>query len=172
MPLTAIVAQAENGAIGCGNALLWHLPKDMARFREVTRGRPVLMGRNTWMSLPDKYRPLPGRENNVLSHLYGQPDPALDPYAGRVRVYGELGSALQDLELRHRGEEVMVMGGARLYEATLHRVTRLHLTTVHESPDGDAFFPELNRGEWNLRFLEQGVDNGHLFTYEILERKA
>jgi len=132
MNVTLIAAVARDGGIGRDNELLARLPADMARFKALTLGHAVLMGRKTWDSLPPKFRPLPGRRNIVLSR---QPGLALDG----AEVFADLDAALTacgDLE------EVFVIGGAQVYAAALPRADRLELTELDaEFPGADAFFP-------------------------------
>ena len=136
--LSLIAAVARNRAIGKDNQLLWHLPEDMKHFRETTRGKPVVMGRKTWESLPEKFRPLPGRQNIVVSR-----DPAYKAHGADLA-----GSLEGALALAGGAEEVFVIGGEQLYRAALPFADRLYLTEVELEPEADAFFPELNPAVW------------------------
>ena len=136
--LSLIAAVARNRAIGKDNQLLWHLPEDMKHFRETTRGKPVIMGRKTWESLPEKFRPLPGRQNIVVSR-----DPAYKAHGADLA-----GSLEGALALAGGAEEVFVIGGEQLYRAALPFADRLYLTEVELEPEADAFFPELNPAVW------------------------
>ena len=136
--LSLIAAVARNRAIGKDNQLLWHLPEDMKHFRETTRGKPVVMGRKTWESLPEKFRPLPGRQNIVVSR-----DPAYKAHGADLA-----GSLEGALALAGGAEEVFVIGGEQLYRAALPFADRLYLTEVELEPAADAFFPELNPAVW------------------------
>ena len=136
--LSLIAAVARNLAIGKDNQLLWHLPEDMRHFRETTRGKPVIMGRKTWESLPDAFRPLPGRQNIVVS---------------RTAAYAAPGAAVVtslDAALALTGEatETFVIGGEQLYRAALAQADRLYLTEVDCTPDADAFFPAIDAATW------------------------
>ncbi|QTE30600.1 dihydrofolate reductase [Pengzhenrongella sicca] len=123
--------------IGAGGALPWHLPADLAHFRALTTGRPVLMGRLTWESLPARFRPLPGRTNLVLSRRPGFEAP------GAV-VVPDLGAALA---LADDGAgEVWIIGGAQLYAATIDRAHRLEVTEIDLDLDGDARAPAIGAG--------------------------
>ncbi|HKG49799.1 MAG TPA: dihydrofolate reductase [Actinomycetales bacterium] len=125
-------AQDEGGVIGRDGALPWHLPEDLAHFRALTRGATVVMGRATWESLPDRFRPLPGRRNVVLSR---QPD-----YVAKgADVHASLESALRDV----RGL-VWVIGGAQVYAQAQPLADRLVVTEVALRVDGDAFAPPLD----------------------------
>ncbi len=132
--LTLIVAHARNRVIGKDHAMPWHLSADLKRFRRITTGRPVVMGRRTFETLA---RPLPERRNIVLSR-----DPAYTA-AGCEVVHG-----LDELHALLGDEECMVIGGAEVYRQCLPLCRRIHLTLVQAEPDGDVFFPELDKGEW------------------------
>jgi dihydrofolate reductase len=128
-----IAAVARNGVIGRGNALLWKLPEDMKHFRRVTAGHAVLMGRKTWDSLPERFRPLPGRRNVVLTR-----QPAWQ--AEGAQAMPSLPAALEALA---GAERVFVIGGAEIYAAALPMADELILTELHRDYDGDAHFPSL-----------------------------
>ena len=135
--LTLIAAVGRNRAIGRDNRLLWKLPEDMQRFKALTLGHVVLMGRKTWESLPEKFRPLPGRHNIVLSRE------TYDQLSGAV-VAHTLGDAIAAAGDR----KIFVIGGAEVYEQALLEADRLELTEVDDDPHGDAFFPEVDQHRW------------------------
>ncbi len=128
-----IAAVARNGVIGRDNSLPWHLPEDMKHFRRVTAGHAVLMGRKTWESLPERFRPLPGRRNVVLSRQAGWQAPGAETAAS-------LPAALQVLS---GADRVFVIGGAELYAVALPMADGLILTEVQQAYEGDARFPSL-----------------------------
>lgn len=134
MRVSLLAAVARGGVIGRDGTLPWRLPEDMQRFRELTMGHPVLMGRRTWDSLPDRYRPLPGRRNVVLTR-----DPSWDA-VGAERA----GSVDEALTLLADAPQVFVIGGADVYAATLPFADELLLTEIELSVDGDAFFPDVD----------------------------
>jgi dihydrofolate reductase len=136
--LSLIAAVARNRVIGQDNRLLWHLPDDMRYFRETTRGRPVLMGRRTWESLPEKFRPLPGRLNVILSRNPGYSTPGAILADSLARAIEKAGS----------DDESFVIGGAELYRQALPLAERLYLTEIAAEFSGDAYFPEIRRDEW------------------------
>ncbi len=154
-----IAAVGRNGEIGRDNALLWRLPEDMAYFKQTTLGRPVIMGRKTWESLPERFRPLPGRLNVVVS---------------RNRDYAAPGATLcHSLEeaLAAAGSgEVFVMGGAELYTLALPRAHRLYLTRVEDAPAADAFFPAVPAGEWQETRRQAGTGSEPAYAFTLLER--
>jgi dihydrofolate reductase len=159
--LSIIAAVARNGVIGKDNQLLWHLPEDMRHFRETTRGKPVIMGRNTWESLPDAFRPLPGRHNIVISR-----NPAYQP-AGAT-----LASTLEDAILKAGdAEEVFVIGGAELYRQALPIADRLYLTEIDQDYEGDAFFPDIPKTCWERVSRKAMIDSsGAAFVFALYRR--
>ena len=162
-----IAAMARNRVIGRDNRLPWHLPEDLKYFRSMTWGKPIIMGRKTFESLG---RPLPGRTNIVVS---GQSDLEL---AG-ARVTPSLDAALE-LAAAQAGldgvDEIMVIGGATIYEQLIGRADRLYLTRVDAEPQGDAWFPQFNERQWRLveeRVVSEG--DGHpSHSYQVLDRLA
>lgn len=137
MRVTLIAGVARNGTIGRDNALLWSLPEDMKHFRATTMGAPVVMGRKTWASLPERFRPLPGRHNIVLSRQPGFEAPGASVVAG-------LDEALA-LARRGGAPRVFVIGGAQIYREALPRADELLLTEIERDYDGDAHFPPFGR---------------------------
>ncbi|PFG33518.1 dihydrofolate reductase [Sanguibacter antarcticus] len=137
--LGLVWAQAKDGAIGAAGALPWHLPEDLAHFRRTTAGAPVIMGRATWESLPERFRPLPGRANIVLSR---QPD-----YAARgAHLVGGLDEALVVASQDPDVERAWVIGGAQVYAAAIERADLLVVTYVDVQVEGDAFAPPVGPG--------------------------
>lgn len=133
--LVLVAAMGRNRELGAGNALLWHLPEDMAHFKAVTLGKPVLMGRKTWDSLPARFRPLPGRRNLVLTR-----GPAIEG-AETVR------SVEQALALCAAEPELCVIGGAELYALALPLARRAEITEIDaDYPQADCHLPLLGAG--------------------------
>ncbi|MGY0236735.1 dihydrofolate reductase [Longispora urticae] len=132
MTLGLIWAQAANGVIGRDNALPWHLPEDMKHFRTLTAGATMIMGRRTWDSLPERFRPLPGRRNLVLTR---QPDWS----APGAEVFGSLADALDAVT-----GDVWVMGGAAVYAEALPFADRVEVTELRESFEGDVYAPAVD----------------------------
>jgi dihydrofolate reductase len=159
MKLTAVVAASDNDVIGRGNALPWHLPADLAHFRRLTLGKPVLMGRRTHEAIG---RPLPGRRNLVLSRSGFR--------APGVETVASLDAAI---ELVAGEPELMIVGGAQLYRQALPLIDTIHLTRVHCSLEGDAHLPELDSGEWREVAREARAadgNNAHAMTFITLQR--
>lgn len=130
--ITLVVATAQNGCIGINNDMPWHIPEDFAFFKTYTSGKPVVMGRKTWESLPKK--PLPNRRNIVISGN-------ADYVATGAEVVGSLQAALA---LCGDAEETIIMGGAQIYAQALPLATDLRVTEVNLHIDGDAFFPTID----------------------------
>ncbi len=133
--LSIIAAVADNGVIGIDNRLPWRLPADLAHFKRLTLGKPILMGRRTWESLPGL---LPHRTHVVISRNPG------------YRAEGGLVVHSLEQAIAQFGDvdELMLIGGAQLYAQALPLAARLYLTEVHAEPEGDAFFPAFDRGDW------------------------
>jgi dihydrofolate reductase len=164
--LTLILAIAKNNVIGANGGLPWRLSSDMARFKAATMGKPVLMGRNTWESLPKK--PLLGRANLVLSR-----DPNFKAEGGWS--YTSLDAALaaaRAMAAEDGAEEVCVIGGAQIYEATLPLANRIVLTEVNLAPEGDARLT-LDLAGWreiSSEHVARGPGDDADFTVRVLER--
>ncbi len=157
--LSIIVAIAQNGAIGKNNDLLWHLSDDLKRFKKLTTGHPVVMGRKTWDSLPK--RPLPGRQNIVMTN---NPDFSAEG-ATVVHSVNGLFKALKDCD-----DEVFVMGGAAIYKALLPFCNRLYVTEVYRDYDADVYFPTIDLSTFTL--VRQSVrlhDDASCLDYAYLE---
>lgn len=134
--LALICAVARNGTIGHDNRLLWHLPEDMRHFRATTMGCPVIMGRKTWDSVPERFRPLPGRQNIVVTRQAQWSAPG-------AQVVHTLDDALA---AAGEAPRVFVIGGGQLYTAALPRVDELVLTEIDADFDGETRFPAWDRG--------------------------
>ena len=140
MEIVFVVAIAENGVIGAGNAMPWRLKSDMARFKALTIGKPVIMGRKTFESLP---RPLPGRTNIVITR-----DPAYRAAGAVVTTSAVDAEAIARGDaLRRSVTEIAVIGGAEIYRQWFGRADRLEITEVHARPDGDTHFG-IDKAEW------------------------
>jgi dihydrofolate reductase len=159
--ISIIVAIAENFAIGKNNGLLFHLPNGLKRFRQITTGHPLIMGRNTLLSLP-KW-PLPNRRNIVITD---KPD---DVFPGCEIVF----SAGEAVKLVESETEAFVIGGGSVYRQFYPLANRLYLTLVKKSFDADIFFPEIDYSQWNEISHEEHFDekNQFVYTYLNLERK-
>lgn len=156
--ISIVVAIAENGAIGYKNDLLWHLPADLKRFKEMTTGHSIIMGSRTFRSLPKGA--LPNRRNIVLSRT--QQDFPGAEWAASPEVA---------LELVGEETEAFVIGGAQVYEQMLPYTDKIYLTRVHaDFPEADTFFPELDMSEWvELSRTEYPTDEKNRYATTLLE---
>ncbi|MEM7327909.1 MAG: dihydrofolate reductase [Pseudomonadota bacterium] len=167
--LCLIVARAKNGVIGKDNDLPWRLSDDLKHFKTVTKGCPIIMGRKTWESLPR--RPLPGRDNIVLSRdgQYSAP---------QARVFTSTRAAVETARALARAagrSEFFVTGGSAVYAATLPSADRLYVTEVDTVMEGDAAFPEFDEAEFTeteSRRMTANEKNQFDFTIRILDRLA
>ena len=162
MTLGLIVAVAENGVIGRDGRLPWKLSSDLSYFKSVTMGKPIIMGRKTFDSIG---RPLPGRSNLVISR-----NPVFS--AKGVAVFDSLKAAVIHAETL-TDDDVMVIGGAGLYEAALTMAGRIYLTEVHAVVAGDVTFPAFERGEWVETSRERfsaGNNDDHDHSFVVLDR--
>lgn len=149
MEIGLIYARAANGTIGKDGTMPWHLPEDLAHFKRLTNGCPVVMGRKTWDSLPERFRPLPGRRNIVITR---QPD----WHEKGVQRASSLRDALQMCE---QDATVWVMGGAQIYAQALPLADRVEVTEIAQDFEGDAFAPMLGP-EWLQAAREDHVGAG------------
>lgn len=159
--VTLIVAVADSGSIGRDNALPWHLPDDLRRFKRVTLGKPVVMGRKTYESIG---KPLPGRQNIVVTR---------DANYRREGVT-VVHDPVEALQVSGEAPEIMVIGGAELFRSCLPRAGRVHLTRVHGDIPGDVHWPALDGREWRLVGSEaHPADDRHAYamTFEVWERR-
>ncbi|MGI9605606.1 MAG: dihydrofolate reductase [Acidimicrobiales bacterium] len=161
--LTLIWAMTENGVIGDQGDLPWHLPDDLKHFKLLTSGRPVIMGRTTWESLP--VQPLPGRRNIVLT---SNPDYE----AEGAEVVHSLEHALSRLE---HEEQACVIGGASVYAQAMDRADRLEVTIIHTELEGDTTMPSVDPARWTLIAADaHAADDRHdwPFTFQTWERSS
>ena len=167
MTIALIVAASQNNVIGRNNQLPWHLPGDLQYFKTMTLGKPVIMGRKTFESIG---KPLPGRDNIVISRQTNYT-------ADGIKVVSSLEQAIalgQSINLINGIEEVMVIGGAQIYEKSLDLADRVYLTRVHRKVEGDAYFPALDSQLWHEIAREDIAakePNPFDFSYLVLERR-
>jgi dihydrofolate reductase len=136
--LSLVLARATNGVIGKRNALPWHLPEDLAHFKRITMGKPVIMGRKTWDSLPPKFRPLPGRRNIVVTR-----DGTWQAQGSECAASVSEAGALCGI-----APEICVIGGAQIYEQALPLAQRIYLTEIDYAFEGDAHLATLDAAQW------------------------
>ncbi len=160
-PIGLFVAVAENRVIGNKGALPWRIPEDLKRFKALTIGKPCIMGRRTWESLPRK--PLPGRTNIVVTRDAGF-------RAEGARCVNSFEIALE-IAAEDDPTEIAIIGGEKVFEAALPRASRIYLTEVMDSPEGDVFMPRIDRAEW-FELCREGPHEtgGFRYSFVILER--
>jgi dihydrofolate reductase len=159
--ISLVVAMADNGVIGNGGALPWRIPEDMRRFRVLTLGKPCIMGRKTWDSLPKK--PLAGRANIVITR------------DNSFRAEGAVVVHSLDEALAAAGgaREICIIGGAEIYKAALPRANRIDLTEVHIAPRGDARLPPFDKTAWREAAREEhATPEGLRYSYVTLRRRG
>ena len=157
--LSLIVATTQNRVIGKNNQMPWHLPADLAWFRQQTTGKPIIMGRKTFESIG---RPLPKRTNIVLSR---------QPFEQQGTIWQP--SLKSAVDFCQDFAEIMLIGGGQLFQQALPQADRLYLTQIQTELDGDTFFPELNWNEWKIKFEQYRAadeNNAYDCRFLILDR--
>ena len=158
--IVLVVAAADNGVIGKDGAMPWHLPADLRRFKRITTGKPVIMGRKTFESIG---KPLPGRHNIVLTRdpRFRAPGATLAPNLAEA-------IAAAGLDPRARADELMVIGGAEIYALARPIATRIELTRIHVSPNGDTRFPDPDPADWREAAREDHAADGDAPAHSFL----
>lgn len=160
--ISLVLARADNGVIGANNAIPWRIPEDMKRFKAITLGKPIVMGRKTWDSFPKK--PLPGRTNIVITR------DATWKAEGAVVVH-----SLDEALVRARSEnpqEIAIIGGAEIYRQALPLADLIHLTEVHVDAGGDVSIPDFDAAHWRETARENhATPDGLRYSYVTLERR-
>jgi len=157
--ISIIVAIAQNFAIGKNNDLLFHLPNDLQRFKQITTGHPVIMGRNTFLSLPKGA--LPNRRNVVITD---NPDEKFD----RCEMVFSIDEAVEVVE---NESEAFIIGGGAIYRQFFPLAQKLYLTLVHQDFDADIYFPAIDYSEWEVMAREDLFDQKNGFNYSNLDLK-
>jgi len=162
MNISIIAAIASNNAIGKDNDLLWHISADMKRFKKLTEGHYIIMGKRTYYSLPK--RPLPNRTSMIITDVDGE---EID---GCLMAY-----SIEDaIAKMNRDGENFIIGGGSIYKQFMSYANKLYITRVHKDFDADTFFPEMLTYEWQIVSKEDVLDdpqNEFAYTFEIYERK-
>ncbi len=165
MLISIIVAVSENNVIGRNNDLPWHLPADMKYFKDTTLGHCVVMGRKNFQSIPDKYRPLEGRTNIVVTRQTGfQED-------GTVTVHS-IDEAIEFAKSKME-TECFIIGGGQIFAQSLNLSDRIYLTRIHHEFEGDVHFPVLSPGDWkesSRRDIPADEKNKYPFSFLIYDR--
>ena len=161
--ISIIVAVSDDWGIGKDNELLWHIPEDLKRFKALTTGNTILMGKKTWESLPR--RPLPGRTNIVLTDIPGE------KIEGAITAY-----SIEDALSRcDSSGEIFIIGGGSIYRQFMLLADKLYITHVHKSAKADIYFPEIDKNIWKVVSEESfnaGSGDAIPYTYTIYQREA
>lgn len=160
MTLSLIIAMDEKGLIGKGNKLPWHLPEDLKRFKQITMGHPIIMGRKTFESIG---RILPGRENIVLTH-------DKDFKKEGVTILHSMEAVVAYVKAE---EEAFVIGGAGLFKDAISHIKKMYLTQIHETFEGDVYLPELDLHNWKAIHTEEfpkDKNTPYAYRFSILTR--
>lgn len=157
MVVSIIVAKAQNNTIGAGNQLLWHISDDLKRFKAITTGHTIIMGRKTYQSIG---RALPNRKNIVVTR-------DAEFVAPGCLVYGSFSDALSSCSAE---DEVFIIGGGEIYQQALPLASRLYITQVHKSFDGDTYFPEFDADGWREVSRQEGssIIDAHTVDYTFI----
>ncbi len=169
--IALVVARARNGVIGMDGDMPWKLRSDLQRFKAITTGKPCIMGRATWESLP--LRPLPGRLNLVLSRDLSYEEQGKARGAVVVSSLADAFDIARETAEEDGVDEVCVIGGSALFEAALPRARRLYITEIDAEPEGDTHFPAFDESLFREVAFERhdaGEKDDHAFTFRILER--
>jgi dihydrofolate reductase len=164
--INLLYARAANGVIGANGTIPWHLPEDMAHFKQQTAGAPVVMGRKTWDSLPPRFRPLPGRQNIVVTRQ-------ADWHAEGAHRVGSLQEAFA-LCAQQQPEDIWVIGGAQIYAEAEPLAQRAVVTVLERDYEGDAYAPVLDAAAWRetQRASHVSAKEGIAFSFVTYERTA
>jgi dihydrofolate reductase len=159
MKISLIVAMASNRVIGLDEKMPWHLSADLKKFKQITMGAPIIMGRKTFESIG---RPLPGRRNIIISRNTHYQQKGCDVYQDLHQAFNSCTDCA----------EVFVIGGATLYQATLPQANTLYLTEIHQEFQGDTWFPEINRAHWQeIERTDVTNDETVNFSYSFITLK-
>ena len=161
--ISIIVAHSKNMVIGRGNDLIWKIPNDQTRFRDLTMGHPVIMGRKTWESIPEKFRPLPGRINFVITRDGSYSAPG-------TTVTTSIEDAIARAKQAPGSEEIFIIGGGEIYKQALPLTDRLYLTIVDKEVEGDTYFPEYQHLFTKKISEEHKEFEGLKYSYLVLEK--
>ncbi|MBS1491841.1 MAG: dihydrofolate reductase [Bacteroidetes bacterium] len=159
--ISLIAAVARNGVIGKGNTLPWHLPDDMAYFMQTTQGHPVIMGRKNYESIPKKFRPLPHRENIIVTrnkNFTAEGCHTVHDFQQAINLAGQFGKS-----------EIFVIGGSEIYKLGLPLAHRLYLTEIDADILGDTFFPPWSPAQWTEVSRQQHEkDQRHVYSFDFV----
>jgi dihydrofolate reductase len=159
MNLTIIASVSENNVIGNRGKIPWHISEDLKRFKKLTMGHPVIMGRRTYESLPEKSRPLPGRKNIVLSESIKKD----------IKIY--LAKSVREALEFAKDQDPYIIGGEKIYELFLPIVGKMEITRVHKEFEGDSFFPDVDWDDWELIRERRMPSQNIPYSFQTYSRK-
>ncbi len=160
MKISMIAAIGQNRVIGKNNGLVWSLPDDMKFFMRKTTGHPVIMGRKNYESIPEKFRPLPNRKNIIITRQS-------DYNAERAFVVHSLEEAINSVK-EDNPDEIFIIGGGQVYEMGLAVADTMYITEIHEAFDGDTYFPEYDKSQWEeVERISHGTDERHAYAFDF-----
>ena len=160
---------AENRCIGQDNKMPWHISDDLKRFKSLTTGHPVIMGRKTFDSIIGYLKkPLPNRTSIIISR--SEFKSGFDNTPTYTSIEDAITHAKESAS-KDNLDEIFIIGGAQIYTQSLHLAERIHLTQVHKPVEGDAFFPEINMDEWNEATREDHLDHDPPYSFITLDRR-
>jgi len=149
MSINLIVAMTKDRVIGLDNKLPWRIPDEMKNFKELTIGNTVIMGRNTYESIPEKYRPLPNRDNIVVS---SQMNSHQSDYNGII-IVPSLREAIS--RAKQINKEIFIMGGSKLYESAIPFVDKMYISMLKGDYKGNVYFPEIDMTQWDVEIKQR-----------------
>ncbi len=159
--ISIIVAYDQNKTIGLNNKMPWHFSKDMKYFKQTTMGHPVIMGRKTFDSIPEQFRPLKGRQNIVLTH-----NKSYSTKHSQIKIMHSIEEVLQYCQ--HK--ECFIIGGASIYRQFLSYADKLYITHIEHSYKGDAFFPEINWQQYKKIYETKETEKGIILRFAIYQK--
>jgi len=165
MLVSLIVAASENNVIGKNGQLPWHLPSDMKYFRDTTMGHCVIMGRKNYDSIPEKFRPLSGRPNIIITHQKNFSAP-------QCIVVNSIKEALDEAKKKNE-TEAFIIGGGEIFKQSMELADKIYLTRIYATIDGDVFFPPVNMKEWkeeSVRHFKADEKNKFDYSFIVLSR--
>ena len=164
-PMNLIFASSINGVIGHNKQMPWHLPEDLAHFKKLTLGHVVLMGRKTWESIPAQFRPLPGRDNWVLTRQVEWHDEGARPFV-------DLSAAQAAFAKAHTQQELWIIGGAEVYAQTIEHAQRIELTLIEQTCEGDAMAPKIDSNWVTMSKETHTAKSGLVYHFISYQRSS
>jgi len=164
--INIIVATTNNMVIGKGNDMPWHLPSDLKNFKKITNGCKVIMGRKCWESIPEKFRPLPNRENIIISRNKSFNE-------DKATISDNIESLLKDFKSNNQNDDVFVIGGAQIYKESFKYADKLYMTKIDTDIEGDTYLDGFIPSEWQIISKSEIInENGFTFWFEEYKKSV